>query len=107
MALRGGQLGNQNGRRGKEWFDALRKTCVQKQALEKLAEVVVEKALAGEQWAIQEIACRMDGKPAQAIEVSGPDGDPLQIQDATSIELDNRIRELMGQLQAWGAAGGR
>lgn len=63
--------GNQNAKKGKAWFDALRKECVQRNALEDIAKVVVEKALAGEQWAIQEIGNRMDGKPAQALEHSG------------------------------------
>lgn len=69
--------GNSNAAKGKAWFDALRKECVQKQALEKIAEVVVTKALAGEQWAIQEIGNRMDGKPAQAI--TGDEGGPVEI----------------------------
>lgn len=64
-------VGNSNARKGKEWFDALRKECVQRQALEKIARVLVDKAEAGEAWAIQEIANRFDGKPAQAVELSG------------------------------------
>lgn len=71
-------VGNRNARKGKDWFDALRKECVQKQALEKIAKVVVEKAIAGEQWAIAEIGNRFDGKPAQAVEVSGADGGPVE-----------------------------
>lgn len=71
-------VGNKNAAKGKEWFDALRKECVQKSALEKIAKVVVEKAMAGEQWAITEIGNRFDGKPAQAMEVSGPDGGPVE-----------------------------
>lgn len=70
--------GNRNAKKGKEWFDALRKECVQKDALRKVAAVVVEKAIAGEQWAIQEVGNRFDGKPAQAVEVSGADGGPVE-----------------------------
>jgi len=70
--------GNRNAKKGKEWFDALRKECVQKDALRKVAAVVVEKAIAGEQWAIAEVANRFDGKPAQALEVSGTDGGPVE-----------------------------
>jgi hypothetical protein len=77
MAKAGAPIGNQNGAKGKEWFDALRKVCVQKDALRKIAEVVVAKAEAGEQWAVQEVANRFDGKPAQSVEVSGADGGPL------------------------------
>jgi hypothetical protein len=96
------QPGNQHARKGKQWFDALRKECVQKDALGKIAETVVMLAVSGEQWAIQEIANRFDGKPAQAIEVSGPDGEPVQFKDATAEELDARIAALKAQLSAWG-----
>lgn len=66
--------GNANARKGKEWFDALRKTCIQRGTLDKVAQVVAEKAEAGEPWAIAEIANRFDGKPAQAVELSGAVG---------------------------------
>lgn len=71
-------VGNSNAKKGKEWFDALRKECVQRDALRKIASVVVDKAIAGEQWAIQEVGNRLDGKPAQAVEVSGADGGPVE-----------------------------
>jgi len=75
----GAPLGNRNGAKGKEWFDALRKECVQRGALAKIAKVVVDKAESGEQWAIQEIATRFDGKAAQAVELAGPDGAPASL----------------------------
>ena len=71
--------GNSNARKGKEWFDALRKECVQRKALDKIAKVLVDKAEAGEAWAIQEVANRFDGKPGQAVEVTGSDGAPLVV----------------------------
>ena len=72
-------VGNKFAAKGKEWFDAVRKQCVQRQALDAIAKIVVDKALEGEQWAIQEIACRYDGKPAQAVTVSGDPDNPLAI----------------------------
>jgi len=71
--------GNTNAKKGKAWFDALRKECVQKDALDKIAAVVVEKAMAGEQWAIQEVANRFDGKPAQSVEVTGDPDNPVGV----------------------------
>lgn len=71
MATRGGQPGNRNPAKGKEWFDALRKQAVQRKTLDKVAKIVCEKAEAGEAWAIAEIGNRFDGKPAQAVELSG------------------------------------
>jgi|Hof3ISUMetaT_23_FD_contig_21_1230893_length_437_multi_3_in_0_out_0_1 hypothetical protein len=78
-------VGNSNAKKGKEWFDALRKECVQRGALAKIAKVLVDKAEAGEQWAVQEVANRFDGKPAQAVELSGADGGPVE--SVSRIEL--------------------
>lgn len=78
MATSGGQPGNTNAAKGREWFDALRKQCVQRGTLAKAAEALCVAAEAGEQWAIVEIGNRMDGKPAQAVQLSGPDGGPIQ-----------------------------
>lgn len=72
-------VGNTNAAKGKAWFDALRKECVQRKALEDIAKVVVDKALAGEVWAIQEIGNRLDGKPAQAVQLGGEDGGPVPL----------------------------
>jgi hypothetical protein len=47
---------------------------VQRDSLAKIAKVLVDKAEAGEAWAIAEVANRFDGKPGQAVEMSGPDG---------------------------------
>lgn len=101
----GAPRGNQNARgprRNKEWYDALRKEVVQRDTLRKMAVFVTEQAEKGELWAIQEIGNRFDGKPAQAVEVSGPDGDPIEL-DVTSQELDARINELSAKLRAWSA----
>jgi hypothetical protein len=65
----GAPLGSRNAAKGKAWFDALRKECVQRQALEALATLVVDKALRGDWQAIQEVANRFDGKPAQSVAV--------------------------------------
>lgn len=65
------QPGNQAAKKGKEWFDALRKECVQRKALDALAKVVVDKALEGERWAVEEIGNRFDGKPGQSLDVTG------------------------------------
>lgn len=71
-------IGNSNAKKGKEWFDALRKQAVQRGSLEKIAKVVLDKAEHGEAWAIAEVANRFDGKPAQSVAVTGEDGGPLE-----------------------------
>lgn len=102
MAGKGAPVGNRYSAKGKEWFDALRKECVQKDALRQIAELVVLKAMMGEQWAIAEITTRFDGKPAQAVEVSGLDGGPIEVADVTAANVDERIAELTARLQAGG-----
>lgn len=82
----GAPKGSRNAAKGKEWFDALRKQCVQRKTLDKIAQVVCEKAEAGEMWAIQEIGNRFDGKPAQALEHSGQIG--LMTHDEFIASLD-------------------
>ena len=39
---------------------------------------MLAKAIAGEAWAIAEVANRFDGKPAQAVTVAGDKDNPLQ-----------------------------
>jgi hypothetical protein len=81
--------GNQNAAKGKRWQEALIKALAQYenkdagikrgQALAKIAEMVVMKALGGDKDAAAEIGNRLDGKPAQALEHSGVDGVPLHV----------------------------
>lgn len=53
--------------------------------LRQVAEKLVSSALAGEGWAIKEIADRTDGKPFQQIELTGDEENPLRV--ITKIEL--------------------
>jgi hypothetical protein len=75
--------GNQNAAKGKEWAEAIRyalKTYANNQikrgmALKGIAKKVVEKALEGDKDSIQEVGNRLDGKPVQAIEGTGENGE--------------------------------
>lgn len=75
---RGAPVGNDNPGKNKPWGDALRKALIQYkskdvkagEAMAKVAERVVELALAGEKDAWQEIGNRLDGKPVQAIDAT-------------------------------------
>jgi len=51
-------------------------------------------AIKGKTEAAREIADRLEGKARQAVEVSGPEGGPLDVQHVTDGELDARIKEL-------------
>jgi hypothetical protein len=71
--------GNKFAAKGKQWFDALRKECVQRDALAALAKVVVDEAMKGERWAIEEVANRFDGKAAQSVIGAGEEGEHLLV----------------------------
>jgi hypothetical protein len=47
--------------------------------LERLADKLVEAGLEGDVSALKEIGDRLDGKPKQAVEASGPDGGSIPI----------------------------
>ena len=68
--------GNVNAKKGKLFYDQLRKVLVQEDALKlrAIATKLVEAAEDGEPWAVKEIMDRMDGKPIQAQEITGADG---------------------------------
>lgn len=89
MAERGGQIGNDNASRGKEFRAALQRVLAKRSgdggwraALEEVCKKLVAAAIDKEEaWAIQEIANRIDGKPAQALVVNGDEeGGPVRIQ---------------------------
>ena len=84
MAERGGQPGNKNATRGAEWRQAIKRALAHRsgqtyrKGLDEVAQKFVEAAANGDAWAIKEIGNRIDGKPRQATEISGPDGKPIQ-----------------------------
>jgi hypothetical protein len=75
----GAPIGNQNGKKGKLFYDQLRVALVQedKRRLRTIAEKLVKAAENGDAWAIKEIIDRVDGKAIQATEISGVDGADL------------------------------
>lgn len=70
-------IGNRNAAKAKRWETALTKALARYsdnavkagEALDKIAEVVVRDALAGNRDAIVELANRLDGKPLQPVEM--------------------------------------
>ena len=75
--------GNQNARAGRAWRDAVNYVLAEKgrqldgdgtaieKGLRSVARKFVEQAEAGEAWALKELGDRVDGKAAQAIDLSG------------------------------------
>jgi hypothetical protein len=77
----GAPTGNQNGKKGKLFYDALRVALVQedRKKLRNITEKLVKSAEAGEPWAIKEVMDRIDGKPVNTTELSGTDNTPLKL----------------------------
>ncbi len=76
------------GRSGKRmdslWADAIRRAIKRReesnpQALEWMAEVLLNKAAEGDMAAMKELGDRLDGKPKQRTELSGPDGEQIPV----------------------------
>lgn len=75
----GAPLGSKNALKPKLWNDALRRAIAQDDGhrVRAAAESLLDNAAAGEQWAIRELADRLDGRPAQV--VAGDDENPLTL----------------------------
>jgi hypothetical protein len=110
MAGRGAPKGSRNAAKGKDFENAIRRALAQdpeRDVLREIARKVVEEALTGNLAAIGMVADRLDGKPAQSLEVTNnePDRSP---EDLSESALDARIaaveRRLAGEeVQAEGS----
>ena len=87
----GAPEGNDNARKGKMFYDQLRKILVQNNQLKlrKISEKLAEAAEKGEAWAIKEIMDRMDGKAVAIQEIQGPDGTQLKAGFVLTFEEPN------------------
>jgi hypothetical protein len=77
-------LGNNNAGKAKRWQKALERALARSygdvdSGLTEIAAIVVESASKGDREAWTEIGNRIDGKPAQAVEHTGPDGNALVV----------------------------
>ena len=81
MADIGGQLGNNNAGKNRPFWRALDRAIAQDDGkrLREAAEQLIDLAAAGTPWAVRELADRLDGKAAQALTLSDPNGDPLKV----------------------------
>lgn len=78
----GAPVGNQNAAKAKVWRSAIMRALERRkpaderiQAIDELADKLIELVAAGDLAALREFGDRMDGKPAQAI-VGGDEDDP-------------------------------
>lgn len=79
--MAGAPLGNQNAvKENRRWSETLNRAIAQDDGkrLRAAAEKLLDIAATGEQWAVKELADRLDGKPKQQTELSGPDGGAIE-----------------------------
>lgn len=76
MAERGGQPGNKNATKNKPLTEAIQRALLANdgEKLRKLTDALVDRAIGGDTMAAREVLDRVEGKVAQALEHSGPDG---------------------------------
>ncbi len=81
MAAIGAQPGNKNATKNRPWADAINRALLADDGkrLRELAEKLIEKALGGDVTALKEVADRLDGKPAQQLQLAGADGEALVV----------------------------
>lgn len=98
----GAPVGNQNATADKRlWASTLRRALLADDAkkLRSLAEKLIARAEEGDTAALKEIGDRIDGKPKQQTEISGPDGGPVAFVGAA----DALRASLRGATQEQGA----
>lgn len=80
----GAPVGNQNAAKAKVWHAAImralrkRSKTDQLEALDEIAEKLIDACANGDLPALKEFGDRLDGKPTQQTELSGPDGGPIE-----------------------------
>lgn len=78
-------IGNQYAAKSKRWQMAIeralekRSRAAQVEALDALAEKLLENCDAGDLASLKELGDRLDGKPTQSTELSGPDGQGIPV----------------------------
>lgn len=107
--MAGAPKGNRNSAKGREWAAAIervlrtyenkRRKISKGQALERIAVTVLEEALDGGFWAIQEIGNRLDGKPAQSIDFTDHTPNARELSDEQLLERIERAIHAAGAVE--------
>lgn len=84
MVISGGQVGNDNAKRGRVWRDAINRALEtrglgdRKAALDALAEKLLQKCDEGDVAALREFGDRAEEKAEQAVTIANPDGETFR-----------------------------
>ena len=86
--------GNTYAANGSRWRNAIDKALAKRcksdgqKALVDIAEQLLAKASEGDVSALRELGDRMDGKPKQAIDLGGQDGNPVRVEKVERAIID-------------------
>jgi hypothetical protein len=77
----GAPLGNTNATKNRPFWQAVNRAIAQEDGkrLRQAAERLLDAAAAGEDWAIRELADRLDGKASQQVTLSGDPDNPVEM----------------------------
>jgi len=81
--MAGAPKGNNNASKGKRFVSMIEKRLEELDAMQRIADALIAKALEGDMQAIKEIGDRLDGKAKQQIDLGGQDDNPI----LTAIEV--------------------
>lgn len=96
MATVGAPIGSQNAAKGRMFEGAIKRALHRDDgaALNRCAIKLIEQAEAGEAWAMQMLADRLDGKPKQVVIAQGDDeGGPMLIRVIERVIVDSASSE--------------
>lgn len=88
-------LGNQYAAKDKRWRKAIlralekRSTSDQLEALDEIADKLIDACRSGDLGALKELGDRLDGKPAQTVDVGNKDGEAFQVVQRTIVDPRN------------------
>jgi hypothetical protein len=81
--MAGAPKGNNNASKGKRFVSMIEKRLEELDAMQRIADALIAKALEGDMQAIKEIGDRLDGKAKQQIDLGGQEDNPI----LTAIEV--------------------
>lgn len=93
--MAGAPVGNQNAKKSRLFEQALIRAIKQRdlkegegETLRRVAEKLLDNAIAGELNAIKETRDTLDGKPAQSVTVAGDPDNPLKVEKIERVLID-------------------
>ena len=97
-SMKGNTNSNINMKRGMFTSQLQRSVLANPQKLEKIIDKLLEEAENGEAWAVKELSDRLDGKAIAGVELSGPEGNPIEATHAVNFS-QSIVEELLKSRQ--------